>query len=650
MATPEKFLENAETIVKIALSADMIELDEEQTNCLIKAINALKMILTGNFTHGFDPEHWHLVKVMSEGELKNIEKQLQIQLGEVHKQWAMYNLIKLAELHPKIVFQHLSFQISELSTSERDNKLQEYRAILGSATVNDFLMLCKALKASKKKIVYLSCTFWGGGISPMLLAAIPLMRSLGVDIEWHSLWVSKSSFFRSCKSLHNRIQGISDEVEVDWEVYCKVNEENEKLYSILRDSEDTIFFYDDPQPYGMNPRRQDISVLHIDTTGTHSSRGNSEWEILSKFFGKAKVFLHQPGLSGSKTLPNALPLAPGIDILSPKNIPRTKEEATSNILKDTVRDDWGRVAFYNKTSTRWMYVARADPTKGQIPALLAFAKYLLKDSHSVMWFFLQYQVDDFPAHVQYVILKYLVEDDLKEKALLTDKIKRLLEATNEERGFENLLHIIEITHKKIHSGLPAGVSLKQHVQIFTNLSREIGDFATIATGHLVLSTREGYNLVINELACHNVPVIANDYPPFRDRIISGVKGGWFVQCPNTVYHSHQLEWLSNYVYGHPEMENYIQEICEKMELISLNLEMSRNVASALNDWINKEGHVLRYHMDRLSFVLASEKEIEGCKSASEVRAKVLSKLSQETPLFLSSKSAISIPPISLKAK
>jgi hypothetical protein len=54
-------------------------------------------------------------------------------------------------------------------------------------------------------------------------------------------------------------QGIPDQLEVDWDVYCQVNDENRKLYSILRGIEDTIFFYDDPQPYGMNPSREDIT-------------------------------------------------------------------------------------------------------------------------------------------------------------------------------------------------------------------------------------------------------------------------------------------------------------------------------------------------------------------------------------------------------
>jgi hypothetical protein len=54
----------------------MIDLNSEQTKCLISAVNALKMILTGNFSHGFDPQHWHLHKGVSEGELKNIETQV----------------------------------------------------------------------------------------------------------------------------------------------------------------------------------------------------------------------------------------------------------------------------------------------------------------------------------------------------------------------------------------------------------------------------------------------------------------------------------------------------------------------------------------------------------------------------------------------
>ena len=86
--------------------------------------------------------------------------------------------------------------------------------------------------------------------------------------------------------------------------------------------------------------------------------------------------------------------------------------------------------------------------------------------------------------------------------------------------------------------LPQGINLNDRIQVFINLSTEIGDFATLANGHLVLSVREvrdvfyflvtlpikGYNLVISEMARHNLPVIANNYPAFQDRIISGKRG------------------------------------------------------------------------------------------------------------------------------
>jgi hypothetical protein len=58
----------------------------------------------------------------------------------------MKSLIKLAEIHPKIVFQQLRHQFTELSNSERESKLIEYRSILGDGTVDDLLVKKLVLK------------------------------------------------------------------------------------------------------------------------------------------------------------------------------------------------------------------------------------------------------------------------------------------------------------------------------------------------------------------------------------------------------------------------------------------------------------------------------------------------------------------------
>ena len=88
----------------------------------------------------------------------------------------------------------------------------------------------------------------------------------------------------------------------------------------------------------------------------------------------------------------------------------------------------------------------------------------------------------------------------------------------------------------------------------------------------------------------------------------------------------QIELLKDYVNNKEGCINYINDITSKLKEIRENPENSRKIATELNKWVSKEGHILRYHMDRLALVLANQVELEGCKKASDVRKKVVVRL------------------------
>jgi len=164
---------------------------------------------------------------------------------------------------------------------------------------------------------------------------------------------------------------MPEKKEPDWDIYKLVNEENRRLFSVLRDMHrgNVVFFYDDPQPIGQDIGPNDIAVLHIDTCGTSLPLGAAVWTKLTEGWSKAKVFLHQPGLGGASPLPNGMALAPGINILCEKNIPRKMEEAKCNIKRAGIKDDMDREPWLDDKLTKWMFIARADPSKGQIPVV-----------------------------------------------------------------------------------------------------------------------------------------------------------------------------------------------------------------------------------------------------------------------------------------
>jgi len=187
--------------------------------------------------------------------------------------------------------------------------------------------------------------------------------------------------------------------------------------------------------------------------------------------------------------------------------------------------------------------------------------------------------------------------------------------------------------------LPSGIKLCDRVQIFANLSSEIGAFGKIADAHLVLSTREGYNLVISEMAKQQLPVIANNCVPFRDRIISGQQGGWFVET-DYITKATQLQFVEDWLHKTSGATNYVNDIASKLHFIRTHPQESREIASKLDQWVNKKGHLLRYHMDRLSYVLATEEELQGTSSG-DVRDRVVARLAAQRELSIKTEQILS---------
>lgn len=86
----------------------------------------------------------------------------------------------------------------------------------------------------------------------------------------------------------------------------------------------------------------------------------------------------------------------------------------------------------------------------------------------------------------------------------------------------------------------------------------------------------------------------------------------------------QIDMLRDYVLERQECMDYVLEVAETLDFIRRNEEYSREVANELDKWVCQEGHVLRYHTERLAVVLASKDELNGAKHAKQVRDKVLS--------------------------
>src|SRR4051794_18367801 len=98
------------------------------------------------------------------------------------------------------------------------------------------------------------------------------------------------------------------------------------------------------------------------------------------------------------------------------------------------------------------------------------------------------------------------------------------------------------------------------------------------------------------MAKHLLPVVANDIPSFKDRLISGVRGGWLVDISEYILHTPKVALMRDYIAERKEIIEYAIAVADRLHYIRLNPTKARAVASALNEWVNKEGHLLRYHM------------------------------------------------------
>ncbi|HWH21054.1 MAG TPA: glycosyl transferase family 1, partial [Solirubrobacterales bacterium] len=123
--------------------------------------------------------------------------------------------------------------------------LADYSSIVGRETTDRILELAEPLKG--KRVLHVSATAFGGGVSEILYTIVPLMRDVGVDAHWHVIF-GKEEFFEATKLLHNSLQGAPETLsEEQWAVFDEFNQVNADG---LEGQWDAVIVHD-PQPIGL---------------------------------------------------------------------------------------------------------------------------------------------------------------------------------------------------------------------------------------------------------------------------------------------------------------------------------------------------------------------------------------------------------------
>lgn len=237
--------------------------------------------------------------------------------------------------------------------------LDAYDGLAPEAVMQELRELARELAGAR--ILNVNATPYGGGVSELLRSSVPLLRDLGLAVDWKVIGGSPE-FFRATKALHNALQGSSQPLtDADRAAYVDCAAENAKT---LDDAYDFIVVHD-PQPAGLLSARGPGSTrwvwrCHIDT----SEPNLDAWQFLRPYLVDydAAVFTMPEFVPPDFPVAHGETVPPAIDPLSPKNMELDVRTA-SQIL------DWIGVDLPGRLITQ---VSRFDPWKDPLGVIDAY--------------------------------------------------------------------------------------------------------------------------------------------------------------------------------------------------------------------------------------------------------------------------------------
>ncbi len=201
--------------------------------------------------------------------------------------------------------------------------LADYTHIVGREVAEEVHALAEPLRGLR--VVHLSATAFGGGVSEILYTLVPLMKDAGLDVEWQVIY-GREEFFNATKLMHNALQGNpQDLTEEQWGVWEQYNEMNARELSPGWD----VCIVHDPQPAAIRTLVPDkargwIWRCHIDLSTPNPA-------TIERLLPSIRTYPHSlfhleqyvpAGMSGAVHI-----VPPAIDPLAPKNMALSPEDA-----------------------------------------------------------------------------------------------------------------------------------------------------------------------------------------------------------------------------------------------------------------------------------------------------------------------------------
>jgi trehalose synthase len=348
----------------------------------------------------------------------------------------------------------------------------DYAAVVGAPLVNALRERAERFRGAR--VLHISSTAFGGGVAELLHTQIPLMRDLGLEVEWRLLQ-GHEAFFTVTKAMHNALQGA----EVPWTeqmraLYREVNEDNAAVFAGQYD----FVIVHDPQPAGLlgaiaarnggaRPGGKWIWRCHIDLTERFAPVWDFVGEMVAGF--DAAIFTSKDFVPPGLNVPHLALIPPSIDPLSLKNIPLEPEMVAEVI---------GRYGV-DPLRPLVVQVSRFDPWKDPLGVIDAF-RLARKEIPGLQLAMIASMAHDDPEGMHYYAL------------------------TDEHRASDPDIWLLSNLEDVGALGVNA--------------------FQRAANVVLQKSLREGFGLTVTEGMWKRKPVVAGDVGGIRLQIENGVSG------------------------------------------------------------------------------------------------------------------------------
>ena len=192
--------------------------------------------------------------------------------------------------------------------------IEKYIQFVGEEEIDAIVKLAERLQ--DLSILHVNSTAAGGGVAEILHRLVPLMRELGLRVDWKVI-KGDLEYFTVTKTFHNALQtGVGEVPKHYYEIYEKWQEINANELDLDYD----VVFIHDPQPAGLVKfRKRGIWIwrCHIDLSTPYPE----VWGFLRRYVSQydAAIF-HIPDFARDDLEIPQLLIPPSIDPLSPKNM------------------------------------------------------------------------------------------------------------------------------------------------------------------------------------------------------------------------------------------------------------------------------------------------------------------------------------------